>query len=192
MTDHEMTRRQTLWTMAALGLSGTTMLGADEPAAEERKPPGPPLTNPRSVLQGIPAEAAPKPNKGWDKYNFPKAVAWFDLNWGGRDVRMARKIEKVDVRSKLNSESPEDRWEISIRVNTDRFNFRGVEITVGFNLPFRFVGDDAFAKRCERIPKGRRTVMTGMIESAKLSSIQPSQKASAGFILKDYSLSGIA
>jgi len=202
------TRRESMWALAVIAALGFTARAEDAPKPETdaetkaeaddkdepKEAPTPSLTNVRLIFKDLPRELSPHPREGWDKYTKPKVLKWLTETWVGRKVHLTRRLHSVSVRDNVYTKTPEDEFAVTITPKFETFPFRGRQIEFmmgqrGFPAyQFTFIGDEAFAKRCERMPANKILTITGTIEDVGFSRGSSSTHVRLHLKLRDCSI----
>jgi len=149
------------------------VIHAENAESEAPKKPTRLFRSVQQIITSMPKEVGPRPNKGWDKYNFPDAVKWLNENIPGNKFKGSFRLHQVIVAKNARSTSEKDEWLIRILPTSNDFRYRNVKFKGrlrGSSALFYLVGDEAFAKRCEKLPQGRIISVDGTIKEIKLHS----------------------
>jgi biopolymer transport protein ExbD len=160
------------------------------------------LHSPAEFLAGLPKEALPETDNGWDEFSEPKANKWLEENVAGRgwEIILDAVIKDARLRRVTPQGKPNEtlRWDADIDLEPIAFDIEGRKVAIRLASdippdpnPFNFMlnkgpvvvsGDEAFARRVKAWWAGNRVSVRGIIRTAEVRSRKPPELR---IILKD-------
>ena len=125
------------------------------------------------LLKALPDDAQPKHPKGWDKFSVHAAAVWLKEHPVGDKIEFRLKVNSATVRRNSTTLYPSALpWRVDITPKYRHLKYRGeaIQVNVRGRLLLTVQGDDAFAKKAERIKKGDTLRVSGRIKSASIGA----------------------